>query len=308
VGSIDRPWLAEPLGAITDREQPSVAAVDPTLPAVIDAHVHVFPDGLFRAIWRWFDQHGWPIRYKVGSAEVIRLLLDRGIEHLVLLHYAHKPGIARDLNTYVASLCAGEPRVTGLATVLPGEPDAGAILDLAFAQGLKGVKLHSHVQCFAADAPAAREVYEACIRHDRPLVIHAGREPTSPGYKCNTHDICSADRMERVLSDYPKLRVCVPHLGADEVGAYVRMLERFDNLWLDTTMMFADYFPMRLTADVLKVRPDRVMYGTDFPNVPYPWDRELGNIARLDLDDRERRAILAGTARAFFGIPEPKTA
>ena len=34
-----------------------------TIPAgfarVIDAHVHVFPDGMFKAVRRWFDQNAW---------------------------------------------------------------------------------------------------------------------------------------------------------------------------------------------------------------------------------------------------------
>ena len=63
------------------------------LPSVIDAHVHLFPDRLFDAVWRWFDTHGWLIRYKLYSREVIDTLLARGVERIVALHYAHKPGV-----------------------------------------------------------------------------------------------------------------------------------------------------------------------------------------------------------------------
>src|SRR5262249_38087646 len=152
-------------------------------PEVVDAHVHLFPDGVFAALWRWFDAYAWPVRYRFTTPEVISFLLSRGVSRLVALHYAHKPGMARALNAYMAEVCRREPRVTGLATVSPGEPSAGAILRDAFASGLSGVKLHCHVQCFSPDDDAMREVYEACVEADKPLVIHAGREPKSEHYR-----------------------------------------------------------------------------------------------------------------------------
>ncbi len=141
-----------PLPALDDMHEAG-ERVAPELGYVVDAHVHLFPDGLFEAIWRWFDVHGWPIRYKLKTPEVVAFLLDRGVGHIVALHYAHKPGIARGMNAYMAEVARSSPRITGLATVFPGEPDAAEILTEAFALGLQGVKLHCHVQCFAPDAP-----------------------------------------------------------------------------------------------------------------------------------------------------------
>lgn len=292
-------WLGDgPLPALDDPEGEHLSS---GLPPVIDAHVHLFPDAVFDAIWRWFEQHGWPIRHKLHTPDVIAHHLARGVERIVALHYAHKPGMARFLNSYMAGVVAAEPRVLGLATVLPGEPDARAILEEAFASGLRGVKLHCHVQCFAADDAALTEIYEACAAADLPLVMHAGREPVSSAYKCNPYEICGADRVERVLRDHPRLRLSVPHLGADEFDAYESLLARFDNLWLDTTMVVGDYFPGVHPERLLHARPDRVMYGTDFPNIPYAWDREVRALERMVRPDA-LEAILGGTARAFFRL------
>ncbi|MGA9520451.1 MAG: hypothetical protein WBV82_03245 [Myxococcaceae bacterium] len=93
-----------PLPALDDAEGERLPAL---LPPVVDAHVHLFPDGVFEAIWRWFDQYGWPIRYK----------------------------------------------------------------------------LHCHVQCFSADEDRMEPIYAACESFDRPLVMHAGREPASAQYE-----------------------------------------------------------------------------------------------------------------------------
>jgi predicted TIM-barrel fold metal-dependent hydrolase len=209
--------------------------------------------------------------------------------------------MARALNGYLADVARREPRVTALATVLPGEEGAAEILAEAFAMGLAGVKLHCHVQCFAPDADAARAVYEACAAAGKPVVIHAGREPASQHYRCDVHAICSAERVERVLRDHPRLRLCVPHLGADELAEYGRLLERYDNLWLDTTMACAGFFPGFPDPEpLLRARPDRIMYGTDFPNLPYAWDREVRRLAAFGLGDEQLALLLGGVATAFY--------
>lgn len=294
------PGWSMPRAALDDEEG---ACVDGALPFVVDAHVHLFADALFAAIWRWFDAHGWPIRYKLKTPDVLRFLLGRGVGHVVALHYAHKPGIARGMNVFMADVVRASPRVTGLATVMPGEDDARRILDEAFASGLRGVKLHCHVQCFAPDAPELAEIYDACVAHELPLVMHAGREPKSDAYRCDPHALCHVDRIEAVLRSYPKLRLAVPHLGADELDGYARLLERYDNLWLDTTMILSGYLADDERAfRMVEARPDRIMYGTDFPNLPYAWDRELRRIAARRLHDRSLASVLGDTARAFYRI------
>ncbi len=44
------------------------------------------------------------------------------------------------------------------------------------------------------------------------------------------------------------------------------------------------------------------MYGSDFPNLPYAWDRELRQIARCALPDDALAALLGGNAAALFGL------
>jgi predicted TIM-barrel fold metal-dependent hydrolase len=295
--------LAGPMPGLDDEAGDYVPG---SLPPIVDAHVHLFPDPLFEAIWAWFERHGWPIRYRLRAREVLDFLFARGVEQVVGLHYAHKPGIARGLNQFMASLAADEPRLCGLATVLPGEPEAPAILDEAFALGLRGVKLHCHVQCFAPDHPSLAEVYEVCSRWDRPLVIHAGREPNSPAYKVDPNLVCGVERIAAVLRDWPRMRVCVPHFGADEFEGYLALLERHDNLWLDSTMMLADYFPLPPPRALLERRPDRIMYGSDFPNLPYSWDRELRLLDERGIDPEALESICGRTARGLFGLSDAK--
>ena len=291
--------LQTPLPALDDSEDDHVPK---TLPAVIDAHVHLFPDNLFASVWQWFEKFGWPIRYRLESPQAIEFLLSRGVSRIVGLHYAHRPGVARELNAYMAKLCRSFPQLTGMATVFPGEEKARQTLAEAFDMGLSGVKLHCHVQCFEMLGPAMHEIYMLCQEFDKPLIMHVGREPKSPAYPCDPYALCSADKLEQVIKTYPGLRVCVPHLGADEFDTYHRLIDNYDNLWLDTTMTLADYLPFDNIPDLSKMRADRLIFGSDFPNLPYAWDRELQRIDRLNLAPEQLTMLLSQNAVEFYRI------
>jgi len=288
------------LPSINDQEGSKVPA---GLPGVIDAHVHIFPSSLFSAIWQWFDENAWHIRYQLTSSRVFEFLLSHGINHIIALQYAHKPGIADKLNKYMAKKCRKYNNlVTGMATIFPGENNAEKILQEAFDSGLGGLKLHAHVQCFNMNSDHMNPLYECCRINKKPIVMHVGREPKSTAYRCDPYQLCSSDRLERVLKDFPDLKICVPHLGFDEISAYRKMIEKYDNLWLDTTMVIADYFPIEEKINLDHYRSDRIMYGSDFPNIPYVWDRELKRLKVADISYDALEQILNKNAADFFSL------
>lgn len=291
--------LRPDLPSINDTEG---SEVPPGLPEVVDAHVHIFPHDIFSAIWQWFDKHAWHIRYQLRTSQVFDFLFSRGIGHIVALQYAHKAGIAGKLNRYMAKKCQEYPnRITGMATIFPGEKNAEGVLQEAFAFGLKGVKLHAHVQCFDMNADEMDLVYDICQSNNKPMIMHVGREPKSPAYNCDPYKICSAEKLERVLRNFPKLRICVPHLGFDEIAAYRRLIEKYDNLWLDTTMILSGYFFAEDDIELDSFRVERIMYGSDFPNIPYAWDRELKKLRDSGLTRENMEWILRKSASHFFG-------
>ncbi len=295
-----------PLPALDDAEDDRIPAL---FSKVIDAHVHIFPDPLFSAVWKWFDRYGWHIRYQLTTTEILTFLLTRGLDHIVLFQYAHKPGMALYLNDYMVEKIEEfdkieqfKGRITGMATVFPGEDNAVDILETSFQKGLKGVKLHAHVQCFDILSKEMEDIYKLCTKHALPLVIHAGREPGSPAYSCDPYQLCGAYKIEEVIRSYPMLKLCVPHLGMDEFDEYKSMIERYDNLWLDTAMALTDYLPMDNIPNLELMRSDRIMYGSDFPNIPYAWDRELKALAALNLSDEKIKDICSKSAENFFSI------
>jgi predicted TIM-barrel fold metal-dependent hydrolase len=193
-------------------------------------------------------------------------------------------------------------RVTGMATVFPGEDHAETMLQEAFDSGLSGLKLHAHVQCFDMNAEYMNPLYDCCRINRKPIVMHVGREPKSTAYSCDPYQLCSAEKLENVLKDFPSLNICVPHLGFDEISSYRKLIEKYDNLWLDTTMVLTDYFPLKDKIPLSDYRSDRIMYGSDFPNIPYAWDREIKALIGADISREALKKISSKNAAAFFNI------
>lgn len=267
---------------------------------IVDAHVHLHPDKLAEAIRRWFDQHAWDIRYRAGASECVRALCANGVDKMVALPYVHKPGLARALNDFTRRLAEDLPQVIPCCTVFPGEDADEAILEEALSDGFRGVKIHSHVMRIAPDDPKLDFVYRASARHRKPVVIHCGPEPAFEGYGIDVRAVSGANRLRRALDKHPDAIVIVPHLGFDDTDQFEAMLASYPNLYLDTTMAIAGYFPKQPDVEILRRHPDRILYGTDYPNLPYEWDRELVALRKLNLPKLDEEKILAANALRLF--------
>jgi predicted TIM-barrel fold metal-dependent hydrolase len=80
------------------------------------------------------------------------------------------------------------------------------------------------------------------------------------------------------------------------------MIEDHDHLWLDTTMTLGRYLPVMEGPPLSEFRSDRIMFGTDFPSIPYAWDRELNGLMGQGLSPEALERILGKNAREFFSI------
>jgi predicted TIM-barrel fold metal-dependent hydrolase len=265
---------------------------------VVDTHVHVFPPRVFAAIWRWFDQHAWPIRYRYESERVLEYLAGQHVERFWALHYSHVEGMARALNRYVTGIARRDPRVVPFGTVLPGEPEAAAVVAESLDElGHAGLKLHCHVQKMAPDDERLFPVYEAVARRGKVIVLHAGREPSSPAYGFDCRRLCGVEPVARVVERFPELKLVVPHLGSDQWRDFFALCRANRNLYLDTAMAVAGFFPgERPNRDDIAAVADRLLFGTDFPNLPYPWARERDWLLDLGLPGETLDAILRGNA------------
>ena len=262
---------------------------------MIDIHTHLHPPKLFAAIRRWFaersdwDVHGQPSEPR----EVAEVLRAHGVERFAFCSYAHKPGMARELNAWLAQTSRdldgyGLP----LATVHPGDPEYLRDAIDAFDDGCIGLKFHEDVQRLACDDARFATVYAEMARRRAFLLVHVGPIP----WRYDAGD--GIARIARVLDAHPELPVVVAHFGRPDSRGYFELMARHANLHLDTTMVFAPGSPMfagddaTAYADLIATHHDRVLLGTDFPNIPYAYESEARGIAALGLAPHVERAIL----------------
>ena len=276
---------------------------DVTPVPVIDAHVHVFPENISQAIRHWFETHAWKFHDKGGVEDLVRLQFDNGAAGLVLMGYAHRPGVAREINAFIGGLLQRFPHTAGLAAVHPEDDRPGDVMKQAREEfGLCGVKMHCHVLRRPPDDPSLFPIYEDLEQHNGILNIHAGREPAIEAYGLDVRSICGARRVENILRRFPDLRMIIPHLGFDEIDRFCSMLEIFPHLHLDTTMMLGGYFNVSVDRKQLVRHADRILYGTDYPHIPYDMETEVRALVEMDPGEEALRKILFENAARLFPI------
>ncbi len=271
------------------------------LPGLFDVHVHFLPPNIQRAVYAVFDDAGpkigreWPIRYRQSHEERVELLRAMGVRRFPTLPYAHKPGVATYLNDWAAGFGRDVPESLWSATFFP-EPDAPSYVGEAVATGVEVFKVHLQVGEFHLDDPLLDEVWGLLEDAGTPVVVHAGSGPVG-------NEFTGPASTQRLLERFPRLVLVIAHMGAPECAEFLGLAERHERVFLDTTMVFTDFFPAYPSELVPRLRDlrHRILLGTDFPTIPYPYAHQLESLARLDLGDDWLRAVCWENGVRMFG-------
>jgi len=279
--------------------------VDGRFPPAIDAHVHRFPERLARAIQRTLaGETGWEFPHGISGGEIEAALAAEGVERYVALPYVHEPGAARGLNEWLLEQAAGSDSLIPFATVHPEDDDVGGIVREAFEAGARGLKFHCPVQGCAPADPRIEPALAAALEYDRPITYHGG---TAPLYEDSPH--VGAERFAELIDSYPELRVNCAHMGTYEVEEFVAMAREHDTVYLDTTFAMSteaervmDFDPDSIDDEVFLELSDSIMYGSDFPNIPYPYRGERAELLDREFPESVYRDIFRRTAIEFLGL------
>ena len=155
---------------------------EPSLPGpafpCVDAHVHLHPASLARAIERWFAAHAWVNPHPFEPAAVADTLRARGVRRFCFFSYAHKAGMSRELNRWLAGQAARVPEAIALGTLHPDDPDLDEVAREATGDlGLRGFKFHHSVQRFHVDDARLFPIYERAEAAGHVFVLHVGTMP-----------------------------------------------------------------------------------------------------------------------------------
>ena len=284
------------------------------LPGLVDTHVHVMPPRLLDKVWAYFDAAGpligrrWPIEYRWPQDQRLQHLRDLGVRAFPTLLYPHKPQMASSLNDWARDFACGQ-RASGhhdvlqTGTLLP-EPGVDAYVARAVDEGARVFKVHVQVGGFDPRDPLLDPVWGLLADAGLPAVVHTGSGPTPGAFT-------GPGPFGEVLARHPRLTAVIAHMGMPQHAEFLDLAERYANVYLDTTMVFVDFFDgaavqtqlARSLAPRLSALRDRVLLGTDFPNIPYPYAHQLEALTRTGLDDDWMRTVLWHNGARLFGVP-----
>ena len=274
------------------------------LPGLFDAHVHFLPKPIMDRVWEHFDAAGpligrrWPINYRMSDEQRVATLRSLGVRRFTALPYAHKPGVATYLNDWARSFAKDHDSCVWSATFYP-EASAGAYVRDLIDDGVAVFKTHVQVGDFDPRDPELDDVWDALAQSRTPVVVHAGSGPVAGRHT-------GAGPIAEVLARHPRLPIIVAHMGAPEYADFLALAEVYDDVRLDTTMAFTDFFeedapyPRDLLSR-LRDLENKILLGSDFPNIPYAYAHQLEALVRLDLGDDWLRSVCWGNAVALFG-------
>lgn len=300
---------AVPPAPVDDADVPRFLA-DLGLSGMVDAHVHFLPDRVMAKVWAYFDQaethYGtpWPIRYRTSVDERLAALKELGVRAFAPLVYPHKPGMGRWLTEWVTEFAARTPGAVPTATLFP-EPDVADYLGTAVEAGARAVKVHVQVGGFDPRDALLRPAWGLLADAGVPAVVHCGHGPI-PGAHTGL------EVFGEVLAEHPRLPVVLAHAGMPDFDGALDLVRRYERVHLDTTMVGTPFteaitpLPADWAARLVDVA-DRVVYGTDFPNIPYGVFEQVAAVAGwAAADDRLGapflRAVLHDNPARLLGV------
>ncbi|HEY2203267.1 MAG TPA: amidohydrolase family protein [Pseudonocardia sp.] len=262
---------------VDDADVPRWAA-DLGLPGLVDLHVHFLPDRVTRKVWDYFDHaqehYGmrWPIHYRYDEPTRVDILRRLGVLRFAPLVYPHKPGMAEWLTGWALEFAARTPAAVPTATIYP-EPGVADYLGAALVAGARCVKVHVQIGGFDPGDPLLQPAWGLIAEAGVPAVVHCGHGPTRGAHT-------GLDVFGQVLAAHPRLTAVLAHSGMPDYLEALALAARYPNVHLDTTMVGVDFFADKMPlppdwAARLADAGDRVVLGTDFPQIPYAYVEQL---------------------------------
>ena len=275
----------------------------------IDAHCHFFPPQIFNAIWSYFEQtdengntKGWPINYKLKIEEMVKFLDSQNVKAFTAYNYAHKEGVADYINEWVYNFCEKYERAIPFGCVWPEDKNRISYITKIFDEyDFYGIKIQPLVQNFYLDDERMYEIYNLLLDRGKWLCVHIGTAPYSNRYVGYRNFI-------KFIEKYPNMHIIVPHMGAFEYKKFLKLLDKYENLYLDTTMIYIpeNVFPERVTkrpsSEELISYQDRILFGTDFPNIPYEYTLSTKGLLGLNLPKSFYENVFFNNAKRVFNL------
>lgn len=241
------------------------------------------------------------------EAAVIAEFEATGVETcLVALDLSASIGTPPCSNDYVAGLRDRHTCVIQAWAAVEPAKGAAAIEEARHAiRDLKMIGFHFHpvMQHFSVDDPRYYPLFEEIAVMGVPVMIDVGMTgmgagtPGGMGAKTRHAHPSSIDAL---AADFPQLTIIMAHPGYPWIEETTAVALHKGNVYWEMSGWAPKYLPPALVRDMRGRLQDKVMFGSDYPSIPY--DRLFQEWDSLDLPPAFLEKFYAGNAARVLGL------
>ncbi len=240
--------------------------------------------------------------------EVVRDFAEAGVDAvLVALDLETTAGTPPCSNDYVAGMWKRHPerivQAWGAVDPLKGEAAIAeaehAVKDL----GLLGFHFHPIMGHFAVNEPRFHPLWEAIAALDVPVMIDVGTTgmgASMPGGLGARIRHAHPAAIDDLAADFPALRIVAAHPGWPWIEEMTAVALHKGNVFWEMSGWAPKYIPASLLRDMRSRLKDKVMFGSDYPSMPYP--RLFKEWHEVGYSDEFLEKFFHGNAEAILGL------
>ena len=137
-----------------------------------------------------------------------------------------------------------------------------------------------------------------------PVMIDVGTTGMGAGMPGGMGAQASATRIppaiDELAADFPNLTIIAAHPGWPWVDEMTAVALHKGNVFWEMSGWAPKYFPAQLKVDIRARLQDKVMFGSDYPSIPY--DRLFKEWGELGYTDAVMEKIFHGNAERILGL------
>ncbi len=292
---------------------------EPTLFCIHHSSIQAMPVNLnFPIIDAWAQ----PARQDAFEKlpEIVRLLKQSGSSHLLesglttkqiiaemdragiqtlMLSAWHRPGTWVFSNDLIAEMIAEFPdRFVGVAAVNLEKPvEAVRELDRAVNQlGFKALRIVPWLWKLPPNDKLYFPLYVKCIELDIPFCTQVGH--TGPLMPSETGR--PVPYLDEVALVFPELKIVAGHIGHPWTDEMIGVAWKHENVYIDTSAYLPRYYPPQLLHYLKTYGQDKVLFGSNFPQLSL--EKCVQQVNELGLAHDIKAKFLFQNARRVFNL------
>jgi predicted TIM-barrel fold metal-dependent hydrolase len=255
---------------------------------IVDCHTHIFEAG-----------RGGPFDIPCGAEDLVRQMDEHKVDVSIVLPL---PGDAT--NEFVHKECCRFPdRLVGLYTPEFDVPaETLARMESFFEQySARGLKIHPRRQGVSVEQPLVRQTLAWAAKRAIPVLFDVFPFGPSLG-DFATYPVA----YHKVAQELPDLKMVLAHAGGYRLMDAFIVAKSNPGVHLDLSFTPVYFKGSSIAADfgfLCKRMPaGRILYGSDFPSVPFADSLEASMLFLEGVDSEKRRQVMGQAAADLFGI------